>query len=117
MDVKRRFIELLQDFGYPVILQGSLSQDEAYPDSFFTFWNNSTNDAAFFDNAETVTVWDFDCNFYSIDPVLVNAIMKAVKRSLKNNGFIVDGVGYDVVSDEPTHTGRGLEVIYLERVN
>lgn len=116
MDVKQAFIDVLSGFGYPVILQGSLDEDEAYPESFFTFWNNSTDDAAFFDNVETQTVWSFDCNFYSVDPTLVNTVLKQVKSALKKAGFIVNGVGYDIVSDEPTHTGRGLDVIYIERV-
>ena len=36
------------------------------------------------------------------------------ERILKNNGFIISGKGSDIPSDEPTHTGRGIEVEFLE---
>ena len=115
MDVKQLLIDTLQPFGCPVILQGSLADDEAYPDDFFTFWNNSTEGAAYFDNGSTQTIWDFDLNFYSSDPETVNAALLEACSLLKAAGFIVSGKGYDVASDEPTHTGRGINVLYIER--
>ena len=42
-------IEILSDFGYPVMLQGSLADDEPYPDNFFTFYNNDSY-SHFYDN-------------------------------------------------------------------
>ena len=117
MNVKELMIGILQtEWDYPIIQQGSMSDDEKYPDHFFTFFNNETTDAAFYDNTETKTIWDFDLNFYSIDPELVNSILREAKALLKQNGFIVSGVGYDVISDEETHTGRGINVTYVEFV-
>ena len=116
VDVKLLLINTLDDaFHYPVIQPGSLSTEDAYPSSFFTFWNNSTTDDAFFDNTETETIWDFDLNFYSVDPVLVNTVLLQAKQILKAVGFIPDGSGYDVLSDEHTHTGRGINLLYIER--
>lgn len=116
MDVKQLLIDTLSGFDYPIYLQGSLSDEDAYPDSFFTFFNNETNDDAFFDNQETRTIWDFDLNIYSIDPEVVNSTLLEAKPLLKAAGFIVDGAGYDVLSDEETHTGRGINILYIERV-
>ena len=113
---KELLIETLeQNFTYEVILQGSMAEDDEYPESFFTFFNNDTTSIDFFDNEETRTVWDFDLNFYSVNPTLVNEILPEAKRLLKAEGFIIDGKGYDVLSDEPTHTGRGINVVYIER--
>jgi hypothetical protein len=53
-------------------------------------------------------------NFYSTNPELIYTKLREVKRLLKENGFIVSGDGHSVVSDEPTHDGRGLDVLYLK---
>ena len=112
--MKDILINILESFGYPVFLQGSLGADEPYPESFFTFWNNDSYDEQFYDNVEHSTIWNVDVNFYSTDPALVNSILLDVKRLLKSNKFIVSGAGHDVASDEPTHTGRGLTALYIE---
>jgi hypothetical protein len=116
MDVKQLLIDTLSVYEYPIMLQGSMSDDAEYPPDFFTFFNNDTSDAAFYDNEETKTIWDFDLNFYSSDPSHVNSMLKQAKALLKAAGFIVNGVGYDVLSDEPTHTGRGINILYIEKV-
>lgn len=105
-----KLIEILETFGYPVIRQGSLGQDEEYPDSFFTFWNNDSPDHAHYDNAEYGTEWDFDVNFYSIDPEKTYQVLADARIKLKQNKWIIPGKGYDVASDEVTHTGRGMRI-------
>lgn len=112
--VKNLLISTLEEFGYPVILQGSLSTDRQYPENFFTFWNNDTFDGKHYDDNAVSYVWSFDVNFYSTDVEKVNSILLAAKTKLKAKGFVVPGKGYDVGSDEPTHTGRGINALYLE---
>lgn len=116
MDVKQLLIDTLSSFNYPVILQGSLSDEDEFPDSFFTFFNNETIDDNFFDNNETEVIWNFDLNIYSIDPEIVNNAFIQAKPILKQAGFIVDGLGYDVLSNNPTHTGRGINILYIQKV-
>lgn len=112
--MKDLLIKTLEPFGFPIFLQGSLNENNEYPESFFTFWNNETNGNEFYDNEEHSTIWDFDLNFYSIDPNLVDEILLQAKQKLVENDFIVSGKGYDVASDEPTHTGRGINVLIIE---
>lgn len=108
-------IELLTDeFGYPVYRQGSLAEDAEYPDNFFTFWNTESLDHAHYDNAEYGISWNFDVNFYSDDPEETYRVSVEAIHLLKANGWIITGRGYDVLSDEPTHTGRGFEAFFLE---
>lgn len=114
MDVKTTLIDLLKSFGYPVKLQGSLTENESYPNSFFTIWNNETNDGDHYDNNPINYIWDFTIYFYSIDPLLVNTVLLNAKTLLKNNGWIIGGKGYDVPSDEPSHTGRAMDALYQE---
>lgn len=108
-------IETLEQFGFPVKLQGSLLDDEAYPDNFFTFWNNSSYGESHYDNNECSTTFDYDVNFYSNDSAFVYEGLRNAIIALRNVGFIVSGDGYGVASDEPTHDGRGINVKYLRR--
>lgn len=113
--MKEELITLLKTFKYPVRLQGSLGETEKYPESFFTFWNSDSDDGSHYDNNAISCVWNYDVNFYSSDPSLVNTIPLQAKRLLRQNGWIISGKGYDLTSDEPTHTGRGFGAIYIER--
>lgn len=113
--MKDLLINTIATLGYPIFLQGSLNKDKAYPESFFTFWNNEVPGDEFYDNEEHSYIWNFDLNFYSSDPALVNTKLLEAKTELKKAGFIVTGKGYDVASDEPTHTGRGINVLKIEK--
>ena len=112
--MKDLLIERLETFGYPVFLQGTLGEDEGYPESFFTFWNNESFDNNHYDNDAISYTWNFDVNFYSVDPELVNSILLEAKALLKESGFIISGNGYDIASDEYTHTGRGMRALIVE---
>lgn len=107
-------IEILQTFGYPVIRQGSIAEGSKYPDHFFTFWNNDSPDHAYYDNRDYGTAWEFDVNFYSVDPEKTYSVLSEARKKLKAEKWIIPGKGYDVLSDEETHTGRGMEAHYLE---
>lgn len=113
--MKDLLISTIEPLGYKVLLQGSIAKDDPYPESFFTFWNNDSNGDEFYDNKEHSSVWNFDLNFYSTDPELTNTKLLEAKDLLKSQGFIVSGKGYDVASDEPTHTGRGINVLKIEK--
>ena len=108
-------ISTIEPMGYPIRLQGSLLPDESYPEHFFTFWNNSADGSSFYSNKEGAILWRYSLNFYSIDPNLVNSKLLEAKNLLQNAGFIVSGAGYSVMSDEPTHTGRGISILYREK--
>lgn len=106
-------IELLESLGYPVYRQGSLTKN-AYPDSFFTFWNVDSPDHSHYDNENYGTEWNFSVYFYSENPALTYSVLADARILLKQNGWIVPSQGFDVRSDKASHTGRGLTVFYLE---
>lgn len=106
-------IESLESLGYPVYLQGSVADGEK---SVFTFWNDDTSTQDNYGNEEITILWEYSVNFYSDSPLLVNSILQDAKRVLKSRGFVIDGVGYDVHSDEEGVTGRGINVNYLQRL-
>lgn len=107
-----KLIELLSSFGFPVMRQGSLG-DNPYPDKFFTFWNNDSFDGNHYDNQEISINSNFAVNYYSTDPADTYATLRAARKLLKQNDFIISGDGYDVISDETTHTGRGMTATYM----
>ena len=115
-------ISTLEALGYPVMLQGSLLPEESYPDHFFTYWNDSADGSSFYSNTEGAILWAYSLNFYSVDPELVSNVFKdlkdtpTAKKLLKSAGFTVSGAGYDVPSDEPTHTGRGISLLYRQEL-
>lgn len=107
-------ISILETLGYPVFLQGSLLPDQPYPDSFFTFWNDSADGDSYYSNEENAILWAYSLNFYSNNPTLVNTKLLEAKELLKAQNFIISGAGYSVMSDEQTHTGRGITVLYRQ---
>lgn len=107
-------IEALSGFDFPVIRQGSLLPDAPYPAHFFTFWNDSTTTISHYDNVKKAVEWLYGINFYSTDPLKVAEVMSGIAEKLEAKGFIVVGAGYDVPSDEQTHTGRGIDALYRQ---
>lgn len=98
-----------------VYRQGSFSESDKYPNLFITFWENESSDKGHYDNKEVVGVeHNFDVNVYGSDDEEVYNTMDSVITALKGNGFIVDGKGFDIPSDEPNYIGRHIETIYLD---
>ena len=83
--MNEELVNLLSTFGYPVIQQGSMGEDEAYPDSLFTFYNIDTPDDGFYDNNPTRSVWTYYIYFYSNDPLLVNTKLREATDLLRKN--------------------------------
>lgn len=106
-------IEILSSFGYPVCRQGSFNEDDKYPDSFFTFWNTFSPEHAHYDDKDYLAEWEYDVNFYSVDPELTYSVLADARILLKQNKWIVPSRGYDLYSDRESHTGRGMQAIFL----
>ena len=112
--MKKILTEILEIFGYPVFLQGSLNSEEDYPDSFFTFWNFDTPEETFYDNNANQALWGFWIYFYSTDARLVEEMPERARKLLKENGFILEGKAHDIAVDKPTHTGAFITVYKFE---
>lgn len=106
--------EILKSFKYPVYRQGTMSDDEVYPETFITYWQNDSRDNAHYNNAECGIAWSYAVNIYSSDPDTKFTLLSAVIEALKAAGWIISGRGYDVASDEKSHSGKGFECQFLE---
>lgn len=111
-----KLIELLSSLDVPVIRQGSLSPTQKYPDNFLTFWNNESIGHSAYDNNVINYDVDFDVNAYSINPTNTYNLINNVIDLLKENNWSIYDRGHDVVSDEISHTGRGISVVYLKKI-
>lgn len=107
-------LQILESFGYPVMRQGSLPQNQKYPNTFITYWNNDENGQAYYDNATASVIYDFAVNVYSTVPNTAYSLLDSIRIALLQNGWIITDRGFDVASDEITHIGRGLETQFLQ---
>mgnify|MGYP003292416708 CR=1 FL=1 len=113
--MKQSLIDVLETFCPDnVFLQGTLAEDEPYPESFVTFWTNYTEDRAHYDDDVHSIDWNFSVIYYSSDPALVNSVPSQIRTALKAAGFIPQGRGNDIHSDRPSHTGWAMEFIKTE---
>lgn len=103
--MKELLIQTLEALGFPVFLHGTLGENEPFPPAFFTFVTLASDDAFEYDNNPTHTAWEYQVTFYANNPQQVADIATASRNALKAAGFIPQGKGVDIPSEEPTHTG------------
>lgn len=111
--MKELLISTLEAFGFPVFLHGTLGEDEPFPDTFFTFMTIESPDAFPFDDEPTHTAWEYQVILYSNDPRTLEETATASRTALKAAGFIPQGKGVDIPSEETTHTGWVTNYKYL----
>lgn len=109
--IEGALISLLESFTFPVFRQGSVS--ESYPDNFFTFWGDAEDGNSYYDNLTVDVAYTYSVYFYSVNPANTYSYIHQARNLLKQKGWTIINRGYDVDSGEPTHTGRGLDVVYL----
>ena len=109
--IEGALISLLESFGFPVYRQGSVT--EGYPDNFFTFWEDEEIGNAYYDNLTVGVRYKYSVYFYSNNPANTYSYIHQARTALKQSGWVIPNRGYDVASGEPTHTGRGIDIIYL----
>lgn len=98
----------------PIFRQGSLGEDDKYPDTFLTFWNSAESELTAYSNETATVVWRFDANVYSTSAATVYSLARSLRAAMKAAGWQTPDRGHDVGSDEITHTGRGISVTYIE---
>lgn len=115
MDVKMTLYNLLNSICEGnVFLQGTLNPEDPYPHDFITYFTTTTADNAHFDNEVTSYEWTFYVIYYSDDPQKVATVPLQIASILKQAGFIPQGRGNDVVSDEKSHTGWAMDFLFVE---
>lgn len=66
--MKEQLIAILETFGFPVYLQGSLASTGDYPESFFTFWCSQRRRRHSTTTSRTAVYGGFGCIFTAQTP-------------------------------------------------
>lgn len=106
--------KIFDDMGYPHWLMHTMPKNLRYPPSFFTFLPIDAPFVAHYDNKPHAIAWAFWVGFYSNDPALVGSVPLELAKRLRAAGWVVEGLGEAVPSDEPTHTGWRIAAYYIE---
>lgn len=106
-------LELSQEFD--VILQGTIDPEDGYPDNFFSYWNWETPRDGYYDNRHTKVLWGFQIVAYSTDRNFLIEMTKKAIEKLEENKFIIDSDGEDISSNLKSHTGKMIEVYFIEK--
>ena len=114
VDVLSKITSIFERLGLPYFRQGSLGDDEPYPQSFFTFWNLGTPLQDFADNKENSIVTNYTIYYYTDDPSTIYSKLNEFLGIAKSEGFICSDLGQDASSDVNTHTGRRVNITYKE---
>lgn len=118
--MKQLLIDTLKGLGFAegksLFLQGTFNPAEAYPDEFVTFWTDFTADHTHFDDTVNSVEWNFTVIYYANDPSLVNTKNRTISNALRKAGFIPQGLGQDIPSDDPAFTGWAMEFICIEKL-
>lgn len=108
---------IFKELKLPYSRQGSYAPLQKYPKSFFTFWNADTPEGGFYDDESHKAIWLWYVYFYTSDPNLIYSKMDEFIALAKQNGFIVEGRGNDIQSDQPNYFGRVVRIRFIENYN
>lgn len=108
--------QLLESTGYPYFRQGSLAEDEPYPETFWTFWNISTDEDRFYDDEPHATVWTWQIYLYTRDPSIMYSEMEDLVEAAREAGFIPVSRATDLASDLPEWVGRTIRIQYIQTI-
>ena len=114
MSVINILISTLTPLNYPVYLQGTFSGAQ-YPESFITYFVNSADDRAHYDDKPDSFTWNISVIFYTKNPLLIDTAPETIRETLIAAGFIPRGKGFNTYSDDPDFVGWANEYLYIEK--
>lgn len=110
------FDELEEESGISYARQGSYAEDEEIPESFYTFWNQSSEFEMHYNNTPYACNWEWLVFYYTKDvSTLYIGLEKFIEKAIEK-GFFVEGKGKDISCDEVDYVGRYLKITYQEQL-
>lgn len=114
MTPKDLLVSTLNTIQPGVKIQGTYQEGEEYPDTFITFFTIDVPELKHHDDEVSSWEWNFQVMNYSTNPDTVQTQADSIRSALKAAGFIPQGKGQDLLSDEPTHTGWAQDFKFIE---
>lgn len=105
-------LKIIEKRELPVYLQGTLTEQKANETpSYFTYWNYSTPDTAYYCNKPTRSTWSCWVFLYTTDdPFKAQDTIDALIADLRAAGWTVEGRGDSMSSSLPSHIARRITV-------
>jgi len=105
----------LEETGFDVWEQGSVPKN--MPDSYITFWENTTFDNLNADNQTLEIVYPFTVIYYTTEWDSINPVFENIVSLLKSKNYIASGMGFPIDSGIDKYKARCIEVQKIERRN
>lgn len=100
----------------PIYRQGSLAENEAYPDeTFCTYWMRSDDLDAWYDNRPRKREITCDINIYSNDYDTMSQKIQKIRDDCIENDIVTSSI-HDLASDDINYTGQGVTVIVFCKI-
>lgn len=115
MSATQELFSIFEAMGCEYWIMHQMPANTVYPSSFFTYMTTDAPFVAHYDNMPHAVAWAFMVGFYTDDPGSIDIKILEFVGRLQAAGWIVAGLGEDVQSDEPTHTGRRLTIAKIEQ--
>lgn len=94
----------------PIYRQGSLADDEEYPDeTFCTYWMRSDDLDDWYDNKPRRREITCDINIYSNDYDTMSQKIQKIRDDCIESDIVTSSI-HDLASDDANYTGQGVTV-------
>lgn len=102
----------LAELTLPVYKQGTAP--ETLPESFFTFWEDYSDDNLNGDNAVLEVIHEYTLVYYTKDFSTIYTGLQAAINTLKGKGYIIGGTGYDFGGAYDGWECRAVDIKFIE---
>lgn len=94
----------------PIYRQGSLAENEEYPDATFcTYWMRADDLEDWYDNKPRKREISCDINIYSNDYDTMSQKIQKIRDDCIENDIVTSSI-HDLASDDANYTGQGITV-------
>lgn len=112
--LEQAFEEIYEETGRPYSRQGSYGDDEELPETFYTFWNQSSELDGWYGNKASKRIWEWNIFYYTSNPELIYSGLDDFLNKAKSLGFIIKDSGRDITTGEVGYYGRFTTISFVE---